>query len=147
MPSPSEEALRALADSVGHELPPTYLAFARNHDGARPEQNSVATSENEVGVSRFIPAAEAATLSQEIDGFPVEAILFAEDDCGNYFYLKPKTGAVHFWDHEVEDGDEQVADDVAAFVEKLKPFDSTSVKLAPGQVKRVWVNPSFKPEF
>ncbi len=147
MPPPGEEALRELAAHIGHGLPPSYVSFVNTHDGAHPEENSLVTSDNEIGVSRFIPAAEAARLSQEIEGFPSQVIPFAEDDCGNYFYVKPETGAVHFWDHEVEGGDEQVAADAAGFVERLAPFDAKRVQLAPGQVISAWIDPSFKPEF
>ena len=147
MPSPCDEALHALADSIGHELPPSYVAFVSKHDGAHPEQNSLATSNNEVSVARFIPTTEAARFSQKIEGFPSGVIPFAEDDCGNYFYVRPETGAVHFWDHEVEGGDEQVAEDATSFVEGLKPLDATRVQLEPGQVISAWIDPSFKPEF
>ena len=82
-----------------------------------------------------------------IEGFPSNVIPFAEDDCGNFFYVVPQTGAVHFWDHEAEGQSEQIATNVSQFTEKLAPFDPSQVKLAPGQVKRVWVDPTFKPEF
>ncbi len=147
MPPPGEEALRELANHIGHELPPAYLAFVSKHDGAHPQDNSLATSDNEVGVSRFIPAAEAANLSQEVEGLPSGVIPFAEDDCGNFFYVNPATGAVHFWDHEVEGEDEQIAEDAADFVERLAPFDAKRVQLAPARVISAWIDPSFKPEF
>jgi hypothetical protein len=147
MPLPQQETLFALANSVERELPPSYVEFVGKHDGAKPAANSFVTSDNEVGVSRFIPVAEAVDLAREIDGFPPQVIILAEDDCGNYFYVEPETGAVCFWDHEVDGADEQVAEDVSAFVAKLTPFDPERVELAPGQVRSAWVNPSFKPEF
>src|SRR5687767_5087478 len=61
MPRPKEDALRALAKRIGHQLPPSYVDLVNDHDGAAPEENSLATSNNEVGVSRFIPVSEAAT--------------------------------------------------------------------------------------
>lgn len=145
--SPPVKALRALADSMGRKLPASYVAFVSKHDGAHPQANSLVTSDNEVSVRRFIPVSEAATLAREIDGFPSQVIPFAEDDCGNYFYVMLETGAVHFWDHEVEGLDERLAEDVASFVQRLTPFDAAGVQLAPGQVISVWVDPSFKPEF
>lgn len=147
MPEPSEGALRVLAERTGHPLPPSYVDFVRLHDGAEPQDNSIITVGNEVGVSRFIPVREACDLSGGIDGFPAHVIPLAEDDCGNYFYVEPRTGAVYFWDHEVEGPDEHVAEGALAFAEKLSPFDVSTVKLAPGQVKSVWVDPSFKPKF
>jgi len=147
MPPPSEEALRHLADTIDHELPSTYLAFVTRHDGARPEDNSIITSGNEISVSGFVSVADAATLAFEIDGFPPKVIPLAADDCGNYFYVEPQTGAVYFWDHEVEGSDEKVAEDAARFAEMLEPFDVTRIERATGQVISVWVDPSFKPEF
>lgn len=86
-------------------------------------------------------------MAEQIDGFPVGVIPFAEDDCGNYFYVEPRTGSVCFWNHEIENEEEVVASNVSAFITKLTPFDMSQHQLAPGQAKRVWVHPSFKPEF
>jgi hypothetical protein len=147
MPRPTEGALSVLAKTIGRPLPTSYALFVASHDGATPEANTVVISDNEVGVARFIPVSEAPELAAEIDGFPVSAIPFAEDDGGNYFYINPATGCVHFWDHEVEGPDEEVAADAMAFAERLVRFDTSSVALAPGQVRRVWIDPSFKPEF
>ena len=147
MPAPAADALRKLESLVGSELPPTYVEFVSEHDGAQPQENSLVTRDNEVGVSRFIPVSEAAALTQKIDGFPPSVIPLGEDGCGNYFYVDVRSGGVSFWDHEIDGQDELLAPDVSAFVTKLTPFDATRVKLAPGQVKRVWVDPSFKPEF
>ncbi len=147
MPQPAEKELEALADLIGHSLPINYLDFVKLHDGAEPGANSIKTSNIEIGILRFIPVREASDLGARIDGFPSHAIPFAEDDCGNYLYVAPLTGAVDFWDHELEGADEQLADGAMAFAEKLTPFDVSTVKLAPGQVKRAWIDPSFKPEF
>ncbi|RYG88926.1 MAG: SMI1/KNR4 family protein [Alphaproteobacteria bacterium] len=147
MPSPTEADLLVLADRIRSLLPASYLDFVKLHDGAEPDGNSIKISVNEVGVSRFIPVREAPARSAEIEGFPQNAIPLAEDDCGNYFYIDPSNSAVYYWDHELEGADERVAEDVTAFVEKLSPFDASSVTLAPGQVKHVWIDPSFKPEF
>ncbi|WP_408590938.1 SMI1/KNR4 family protein [Novosphingobium sp.] len=147
MPPPAERALGALADSIGRPLPPSYAQFVTNHDGAKPDANSIATFDNEVSVSRFIPVSEAPELAAGIDGFPASVIPLAEDDCGNYFYVDPQTGGVYFWDHEVEGPNEEVAADALLFAEKLAPFDASRVELASGQARRVWVDPAFKPEF
>ncbi|MBF9152851.1 SMI1/KNR4 family protein [Novosphingobium jiangmenense] len=147
MPSPSAETISELESWLGQKLPAAYIDFVRDHDGAEPQENVLVTSYNEVAVSRFIPVKEAPELGEQIDGFPSGVIPFAEDNCGNYFYVEPRSGSVCFWDHEIEGQDEVVASDVPGFVAKLTPCDMTKVKLAPSQVKRVWVNPSFKPEF
>ncbi|WP_336977639.1 SMI1/KNR4 family protein [Altererythrobacter fulvus] len=147
MSPPAAEDLGALADWVGRSLPASYVDFVRRHDGATLPDNSIKTLDNELTVVRFIPVCEATSMATNVEGFPVAVIPLAEDDCGNHFYIEPSTGAVHFWDHELDGLDELVAEDVDAFVEKLMPFDARAVALDPGQVKRVWVNPSFKPEF
>ena len=147
MPRPTDSALATLAKKIGYQLPKSYIDFVNAHDRAKPEINSIATSKSEIGVSRFIPVSEAADLTTFIDGFLTAAIPFAEDDCGNYFYIDASTGTVFFWDHEVEEGDEKIAEDALVFGQKLSPIDASSIKLAPGQARRVWVNPSFKPQF
>jgi len=68
---------------------------------------------------------------------------FAEDSCGNEFFTDD-AGAVFFWDHET--------DDIVPLSNSLVTFLSTLVRLPevhlkPGQVKRVWGNPNFKPTF
>ena len=147
MAEPTDEQFKALKQSVRAALPTSYVEFARHHDGAVPESNSLGISANEVGVSRFIPERAAVEVATGIEGFPANVIPLAEDDCGNYFYVELCSGAVHFWDHELEGPDERVADSVLAFVDRLNPFDASRAKLTPGQVRRLWVNPSFKPEF
>lgn len=147
MPRPAQSILERLVEEIGSDLPAEYVKFVERYDGATPEPNSLMLANNEVGVSRFIPATEASRLANEIDGFPRNVIILAEDDCGNYFYIEPRTGSVYFWDHEIEGADELVASGAMQFAESLIPFDASTVKLAPGQVKRVWIDPSFKPEF
>ena len=53
---------------------------------------------------------------------------------------------VYFWDHEI-DNDKVVAENFAEFLERLEPFDLSSVTLKPGQDLGGWVDPDFKPEF
>lgn len=143
MPAPSADALERLREWIGSDLPSSYLDFVAAHDGAEPAPNSLNTVDNEVGVRRFIPVGEAPTLAERIDGFPVHVIPIAEDDCGNYFYVEPKTGAVYFWDHEVEGRDEKVAENAAGFVERLEQFDANRAQVAPGQVISSWIDPDF----
>lgn len=147
MPSPSADALSDLECWLGQRLPMPYAEFVRNHDGAEPQENSLMTKDGGLGVSRFIPINETKTLAQQIEGFPVGVVPFAEDSCGNYFYVEPISGSVCFWDHEVEGDDEVVASNVSDFIVQLMPIDVPDAKLKAGQAKRVWANPSFKPEF
>lgn len=147
MSKPSHSAIAHLEDVLSGKLPEEYIDFIGIHDGAVPEPNSVPIGiNNESGVRRFIPVAEAVKVIAEVEGFPA-AIPLGEDDCGNFFYIDQGTGGVFFWDHEIDGGDIEVAPSLIKFLEALVPFDSSAVKLQPGQVKYAWIDPSFKPEF
>jgi len=86
-------------------------------------------------------------MRERIEGFPKKAIPIAEDSCGNYVWLDQETGAIFFWDHEIDGVGEKIAESFETFLTILQPFDPSSVRLRPGQVKSVWANPDFKPEF
>lgn len=143
MPAAPAGAIERLRDWIGRELPFSYIAFVAKHDGAEPEPNSLDTSQNKVGVRRFISVQDAPAVAEQTDGFPAHVIPIAEDDCGNYFYVNPKTGAVHLWDHEVEGADEMVAEDAFGFADSLVPFDTELAQLAPAQVISAWIDPDL----
>jgi hypothetical protein len=63
----------------------------------------------------------------------------AEDDCGNFFAVL-ESGAIAFWDHET-DALTPLAISLQQFMANCT--DPASVKLKPGQVKSVWINPEF----
>ncbi len=142
-----DSAIRDAEVQLGCLIPSDYRTFVLKHDGATPAPNIFASSQNQSEVRRFVRLSEAASLRASIEGFPSKAIPVAEDSCGNYVWLDHKTGAVFFWDHELEQDGEKIADSFEAFLASLEPFDPQSVRLEPGQVKSVWVDPSFKPEF
>ena len=52
-------------------------------------------------------------------------------------------GAIYFWDHERPELATKLADSIGAFLELLEPFDVSSVKRKPGQVKKAWIDPEF----
>ncbi len=54
-----------------------------------------------------------------------------------------RNGAVFFWDHELPEQTVELAANFEAFLDVLEPFDIKSIKLRPGQVKRVWTDPDF----
>lgn len=143
----SENQIDAVETVLGCSLPSSLRAFARDHDGAEPEDNAFNVPGNQSGVRAFISLTEAAQLRAEIDGFPLTGVPVAEDDCGNYVWLRPETGEILYWDHEVEGDGVIVGNDFDAFLAALHPFDAASVKLKPGQVKHSWIRPDFKPEF
>jgi hypothetical protein len=144
----SVTSLAKLEELVGKKLPNSYLNFARDHNGARPAANVFKIGENNhAGVDEFISADESIRIPHVVDGFPPFALAVARASGGNFVYLDPKTFAAYFWDHEVEAGDIKLADSFDEFLTKLEPSDANQVKLKPGQVKRIWGNPDFKPEF
>ena len=65
--------------------------------------------------------------------------VFGEDDCGNE-YVTAHDGRVFFWEHETGDT-RQVAESLPAVLNALGP--QPEIKLKPGQLKKVWVDPAF----
>ena len=118
------------------------------HDGAKPEENTFKLSERRsAGVERFIPAADIIRVRDAVDGFPRKMLPFARAAGGNLIYLDAVRGTVHFWDHEGDSYDVKVANSFEEFLVLLEQFDLDHIKLKPGQVKKVRVNPDFKPKF
>lgn len=143
--SASDASLAALSQRYG-DLPPEYIEFLAVHDGASPFPNVLEGTNDMVGVNSFIPASEIVDKSHSIDGLSSRLLPFAEDGSGNFVCIGVGDHKVYFWDHEIE-GDSVVADSFSKFLERLEPFDLSAIQLKPGQVKSVWVNPNFKPEF
>ena len=141
----SNASLAALIEKYG-DLPPEYVEFLASHDGAKPPSNVLEGTNYGVGVSDFLPASEIISRASAVEGLSSSLLPFGEDDSGNFVCISADDHRVYFWDHEI-DNDKVVAESFADFLRKLEPFDLSSVKLQPGQVKRVWVNPNFKPEF
>jgi len=141
----SNSSLAALAEKYG-DLPAEYVDFLTNHNGATPPLNVLEGTNYSVGVSTFLSASEIIDRANSIEGLSSYLLPFGEDDSGNFICLGTNDHRVYFWDHEI-DKDKIVAESFDEFIMRLEPFDLASVKLKPGQVKRVWVNPDFKPEF
>jgi hypothetical protein len=137
-----------LEKRFGVALPTGYLAFLKDYDGARPENNMFELgTHNSVGVDQFIPAEESIHVREVVDGFPSNVLPVARATSGNIVYLVPASGAIYFWDHENDAGDIKLADSFDDFLSMLQRFDVQQVKLKPEQVSKVWVNPNFKPKF
>jgi hypothetical protein len=141
----SAEAIHSIERLLGTTLSEDYRTFLLSHDGGEPESNCFdvgATGGS--GIRWFTPAADIPLQRTYIDHIPEKAYPIAEDDCGNFILIdEAKNGAVFFWDHETSDLT-LVAADFTAFLESLEPFDTESVRLKPGQVKHVWVDPDFR---
>ena len=144
----SAASLAELEKLFGKKLPNSYITFVHEHDGARPADNTFKVGgSNSAGVDEFIPAHESLHIPQIVEGFPNNALAVARASGGNFIYLESATTAAYFWDHEIEGNDIKIADSFDEFLEKLQPADVGQLKLKPGQVKKIWGNPDFKPEF
>ena len=130
---------------IGKRLPADYRSFLLEFNASIPEDN-VFGEDLSVTVERFVPVARIATRTQNVDGFPSDGVPIAEASSGNFVYFKKGSPSIYFWDHEI-DHDRKLASSFMEFLNALRPFDFASVQLKPGQVKSVWVDPNFKPEF
>lgn|SRR5690554_3050008 len=68
--------------------------------------------------------------------------IFAEDECGNYFISK--SDGIYFWDHETRKA-EIIAVSIEEFIEGC--VVPPAIRLEPGQVEKVWVDPEFSRKF
>lgn len=141
----SDASLALLAEQYG-DLPSDYFRFLAVHDGVKPPANVLEGSNYGVGVSDFVPASEIIGRARTIEGMSSNFFPIAEDSSGNFVCLGANDHKIYFWDHEVET-DKVIAESFTEFLNRLEPFDLSSIQLKPSQVKRVWVNPGFKPEF
>lgn len=136
--------IEKLEREIGEALPSSFLEFIRQHDGAEPETNICKIrGTNDLGFNGFIPVREIPDERANIENLPSTGFPVAWAEGGNYVFVDAASGAVYFWDHEQPTPPVQIASDFAAFVEMLEPFDPGSIKLRPGQVKRVWIDPDF----
>jgi cell wall assembly regulator SMI1 len=140
----SEQNISALETALGCELSESFKQFLRAHDGAEPETNIFSVDDkNECGVNGFIPSEEVLKERSYIENLPPKALPIAWAEGGNYVFIdEGKNGAVFFWDHETAEAT-ALAVTFGDFLNLLEPFDISTVKLKPGQVKKVWIDPEF----
>ena len=144
----SPASITNIESVFGARLPESYRLFLKDHDGAKPEENVFNIGKgNNAGVDQFIPASEIISVHDAVEGLPPNALPIARATAGNFVYLDPASGIVYFWDHENDTGDLKLADSFETFLALLKRFDVDQIKLKPGQVTKVWVNPRFTPKF
>ena len=141
----AEESIVALEAALGFPLSDSFRVFAKSQDGAKPEANIFKVShDNRCGVNRFIPVSEISKERTRLDHLGQRAYPVAWAEGGNYVIIdEGRHGAVFFWDHEAPKTPAELAGGFAAFHDLLEPFDAGMVRLEPGQVKRVWVDPEF----
>ena len=127
-------------------LPGDYRQFLSQYNGSKPETNIFKVNERtDSGVNAFIPLTELLKERSLIgDEIPTKAIPIAWAEGGNFVCLDlGNAGAVFFWDHEEPERPTQLARSFTAFLDILRPFDVSSIKLKPGQVKSAWIDPSL----
>jgi hypothetical protein len=141
----SQDAIDVLQQKIGEPLVSDFLEFVAEHDAAEPETNTfkVGTA-NASGVNGFIPVAEILTETKRIENLPSRSFPVAWAEGGNYVILnQAEKGTVYFWDHEQPDQLVRLSNSFRLFLESLEPFDVSTIKLKPGQVKAAWINPEF----
>ena len=136
-----------LERALGLTVPDTIRDFLMKYGDAEPESNSfdVADINDLSEVRRFLTPQDIEETLATIDyDFSPGQIPIAEDSCGNYVIVDLPAGEwVSFWDHETAPPLQKLADNVAGFLELLKPFDLESDGVEEPQVISVWVNPDF----
>ncbi len=144
----SQNDIAALQQRIGEPIVSEFLEFVAVNDGAEPETNIFKVgATNESGVNRFIPIKEIIHEMSQIENLPKKSFPFAWAEGGNYVFLnQADNGAVFFWDHEQPDNLVKLANGLRSFLELLEPFDISSIKLKPGQVKNAWIDPDFLKE-
>jgi hypothetical protein len=140
----SEQDILALETALGCQLSDSLRKFLQEHDGAKPENNIFKIGDtNECGVNRFIPCGEILKERNYIENTPPKSFPVAWAEGGNYIFVdEGKNGVVCFWDHETAEAT-SLAVTFGDFLDLLQPFDPSTVKLKPGQVKRIWIDPEF----
>ncbi len=123
-------------------MPAELIDFVARNDGAEPETNVFKIGPaNESGVNGFIPIKEIVNKMPRIENLPPRSFPVAWAEGGNYVSVNlAADGAVFFWDHERPDSVVRLASSFSTF---LEPFDVSSVKLKPAQVKKAWIDPDF----
>ena len=140
----SQADILALETALNCRLSDSLRKFLQAYDGAEADTNIFKVSDtNQCGVNEFIPCAEMLKERIYIENIPPKSFPVAWAECGNYVFVdEGKKGVVCFWDHETAEIT-SLAASFGDFLDLLQPFDISTVKLKPGQVKRVWVDPEF----
>ena len=141
----SDASIKALTERYG-DLPSEFVEFLAIHDGVQPPSNVLAGTNYGVSVNGFLPASEIIDRANSTEGLSSNLLPFGEDDSGNFVCICAEDHRVYFWDHEI-DNDKVVAENFGEFLERLEPFDLSSIRLKPGQDLGGWVDPDFKTEF
>jgi len=143
-PPCSDTDLARLQRALGGQLPPSYLTFLREHDGCWPESNSFMIEPGHGStVTEFYSARKVLSQKQQLgDRLSKGAWPIALTESGNLVILFQDDHSSRFWDHELED-ETVVAANFTDFLEGLRAFAVSEVKLKPGQVVSAWIDPDL----
>lgn len=142
----SQSAVSTLESAIGQPLDEQFRRFVTHQNGATPGSNSFPVNgvAHMGGVDQFIAVEDIVAERSYIDDLPSHAYPVALSSGGNYVLLdQGQGGAIFFWDHEIEGGIYKVAESFETFLDMLEPFDVSTIKPAPGQVKSAWIDPDF----
>jgi hypothetical protein len=145
----SERDIVALEKLIGQPLDHGFRRFVAENDGATPESNAFSVNgiNNFGGVNEFTLVKEIIGERAYFETIGEHAYPVALSAGGNYIVLdQGQGGAVFFWDHELDEFS-MIASSFVEFLDMIEPFDESSVKLAPGQVKSAWIDPNFLKQF
>ncbi|RBM06547.1 SMI1/KNR4 family protein [Novacetimonas cocois] len=147
------EDILEVEKNIGAKFTPEYKYFIENHNGSRPEYNICKVSNNcSCGVDRFIDIDNIQKSIETLQDREVsnDFFPFADGESSNYFMMK-KNGEpdVYFYDHEFMGKEAliHVASSFDIFLNMLRKRSTLDVVLKPGQVKRIWSDPTFVPKF
>ena len=127
----AEQRIENLEAALGASLPAAYRAFLRSHreEPSRPVQ-VVSTNPDYWDVDHILEIGDAESYLQVDDCYdlvgdvlPDRMLSVATDQGGNLYLLDcrtgPSTGAVYWWDHEQELGEDRVELVATSFPEFL----------------------------
>ena len=118
------------------------ISFLKEHNGAEPTPCVFQTSSGVQRVRYMIPVQQLSIEAYQIEGLRAGLLPVAECEGGNYVVIDVRNGGrVAFWDHEVDDEGDVIAQNWASFLETLGPWNPV---LPPHVVKRVWIKPGFE---
>ncbi len=142
----SEEKLAEVETYFGVRFPDDYRRFLVFSNGCRPESNIFDIGgDNDSGVREFYSTDQSISEKDALsDRLPQWSWPIAEDECGNLVNLRyiNEKWDVSFWDHELEE-ETVVAGSFDEFLNLLKPFDMSSVRLEPEKIISHWVHPDL----
>ncbi|WP_207689602.1 SMI1/KNR4 family protein [Desulfonema limicola] len=155
-----EKEIIGLEQRLGIRFPSDYRYFLIENNGGTPETNEfdIPGLNCSSGITEFFSIDKIVSNKKILnDRLLTNAWPIAYAEGGNYLCLViGKKAGIYFWDHELESEDSQgaswdnmffISANFTSFLTSMRKFDISTIKLKPGQVQKIKVNPDFKPEF